>query len=162
MENTIMPLNQVIKSRLEKQKELSRLERDFEEKKKTLNAEICKLIGLEKMADDGKDVEKVQIARSILYHSGDVLISISGRTLVNAAISDIVNDCALMKNRYFGNKRYEGFYQQSDHTYYMGPSHGSVVDELGLKKDFRGVKLTDEQKDACIYYLKYLQSNTKS
>lgn len=154
-----MPLNQVIKIRLEKQKELSRLERDYEEKKKSINSEICRLSGLEKLADEGKDVEKIQIARSILYHTGDVLAFVGGRSLVNAAISDIVNDCAKMKREYFGNKRYSGYYQASDHTYYMGPAHGSIVDEIGLNKDFRGITLTDEQKDACIYYLKSLLAN---
>ena len=59
-----------------------------------------------------------------------------------------------MKKQYFGNKRYSGYYQESSHSYGMGPSHGSIVDEVGLKQDARKRDLTDEEKDACIYYLK--------
>lgn len=74
------------------------------------------------------------------------------QTIAEAAIIDIANGCKYLKSRYFGNKRYSGFYQRCDSKYGSGPRHGSTVDRIGLKNP--STELTDDEKDACIYYLK--------
>lgn len=153
MENTTLPLNQIIKNKIDIQKELKDLKEHFEEKEKILKGKYSNMERLERLALENNDINKIQIAESVIYCTGNVSEIVDGKSLIQRAIQDFANDCKELKQRYFGNKRYSGYYQNSNHTYYMGPSHGSIVDELGLKKSVRDRKLSDEEKDACIYYL---------
>jgi hypothetical protein len=112
---------------------------------------------LQDMACGGINIDYVQIAEKIIAVEGKPHAitndTKNGKTIADEAIEDIALGCPHLKTKYFGNKRYEGFYQRCDCEYGYGPSHGYIVDEIALKG--RGNILpTDEEKDACIYYLK--------
>ena len=152
---------QIVAERAMKEKTLYEKIKTFESEKQILQADILELKRLENVAENGLDLDKIQIAETVIYVSGNPYGQTSGdaRTIAECAIIDIANDCIKLRAEYFGNKRYSGYYQRSDHEYGMGPKHGSIVDEIELTREFRkglagDAKLTDEQKDACIYYLK--------
>lgn len=151
---TTLSLHQIIKNKIDAQKELKNLREDFERSEKALNNKINNLIRLEKLSLEDNYIDKIQVAESILYTSGNITVSVDGNSLANRAITDIANGLTHLRKAYFGNKRYEGYYQNSNHTYHCGPSHGSIFDEIGLKKEVRERELSDHEKDCCIYYLK--------
>lgn len=150
---TKLPLNQVVKQKIDLQKELNALTAEFDEKKKAISAKMFDLQRLEELAYNDHDINKIQVAESVINCRGDITAWVDGASLVDRAIADIALGCKNLRERYFGNKRYDGYYQNSNHTYHMGPSHGYIVDEIGLKQEFRHGNLTDEEKDACLYYL---------
>lgn len=148
---------EIVAERNQKQIDLLELRKEFQAKEKSLIAEIESLLRLENTVESGFDVIKIQIAESVLSVSGNPYGNADGgqgKKIAERAIIDIAKNTPFMRNSYFGNKRYSGYYQESSHSYGMGPSHGSVVDEVGLKQDARKRDLTDDEKDACIYYLK--------
>lgn len=149
-------LFEIVAERNQKQIELASLRKEFEAKEKSLTNEIQSLLKLENTAENGFDVIKIQLAESVLAIGGNPYGNADGggKKLAERAIIDIANNTQFMRKQYFGNKRYSGYYQESSHSYGMGPSHGSIVDEVGLKQDARKRDLTDEEKDASIYYLK--------
>lgn len=149
-------LHEVVKERHERQKELNLKTKTFKEEESRLDSEIEELLRLENVAQEGLDIAKIQIAEDIL----DVRGNIYGKTdwgsgvptIAELAIVDIAEDCEFMKSKYFGNKQYEGYYQRCNSEYGYGPRHGSIIDRIGLKNP--KTKLTDDEKDACIYYIK--------
>ena len=149
-------LFEIVKERNEKSIELSKLQSDFQKEEKRLKAEIQHLLSFENTAESGFDVIKIQLAESVLYVHGNPygITDGGGANLANRAIIDIANDNCHMKDRYFGNKTYSGYYQESSHSYGMGPGYGGIVDEVGLNKEAIKRDLTNDEKDACIYYLK--------
>lgn len=64
--------------------------------------------------------------------------------------------------RYFGTKNYDRWRgQRVDCTYGCGPTHGSVVFSVGLRRDIRSREmevLTDAERIACVYYLTNLEA----
>lgn len=105
------------------------------------------------------NVERIEVAKTILeIRSGGEYFD---RTCVEDAIQDILADTEKMKERYFGSKNYAHWRnQRSDHPYFYGPSHGTIVCSIGLKHEFRK-GLTDEQKEDCLYYLNLLLDKEK-
>lgn len=123
-----------------------------------LSKSIHKLISDKDVLLANIDLDKVLEAENILLvrHSEFV------ESVVTDAIYDIVQNTQYMKMVYYGAKNYEGFrHQRSDHPYNMGPRHGYIVFSIGLKHDYRGAGLTDEEKDSCLYYLNTLLDKSK-
>lgn len=149
-------LHEIVKERFEKQKELSRITDEFKKEQKRLDSEIQELVRLESVGENGIDLEKVQIAECVIYIHGDPYGRVDGGgiTIADLAVVDIAKGCEFMKNKYYGNKTYSGYYQRCNCEYHMGPTHGGIKDEIGLRSNYREKELTDEQKDACIYYIK--------
>ena len=149
-------LHEIVKERSEKQQELELKRKTFEGESYVLNIEIEELKRLENVAQAGLDLQKVQAAEAVLSVTGDPYggadSSFGSPTIAELAIVDIATGCKHLKAEYYGNKRYESYYQRSNHPYGYGPRHGSIVDEIALKHP--DVELSDEEKDACIYYLK--------
>ena len=115
---------------------------------------ITEMDRLEKLSLSGLNIQKIQMAEKIIYCSGDVDKLVDGRILTEVAALDIAKGHPHLKTMYFGNKRYDGFYQSSDHAYGYGPKHGSIVDRISMKDESRGQVLCEEEIEACIYYLK--------
>lgn len=160
-----MKLFEVVRTRIEVQRILSDITAQFTKDKDRLTAQIQKLIGLENVSVDGFDVEKIQMAESVLYIHGDPYgVTDGGKKdcIADAAIADIANGCRHLKKEFFGNKTYSGYYQRCDCNYGYGPSHGGIRDEIGLKDSARKRELTDDEKDACIYYVKNYTAIKKS
>lgn len=147
-------LHQIVKERFEKQKELSEKTNDFKAECKKLDAEIQELLRLEAVGQSGAELDKVQIAEEILNIQGDPFGVVDGGSaaIADLAVIDVAEDFIKMRNQYFGNKKYSGYYQRCNCEYGMGPKHGTIVDRIELKDTER--EYTDEEKDACIYYIK--------
>lgn len=127
---------------------------NWENADKKLAIQIEELRHLQTVALANYDIGKVQIAESILSISGNPYGNTGDPgSIAGAAIFDIAKGCVHLKDQYFGNKRYEAFYQRSDHTYGYGPKHGYIVDRIELRTKYMTRDLTSDEKDACIYYL---------
>jgi len=120
-------------------------------------ARLKELRRLQDMACGGINIDYVQIAEKVIAVEGKPHAitndTQNGKTLADIAIEDIALGCPYLTTKYLGNKKYEGFYQRCDCEYGYGPRHGYIVDRIELKRD-RNIGITDEEKDACIYYLK--------
>jgi hypothetical protein len=146
-----MTLPEIVKEKAKVREEQDRLKVDFEKKMNLLKNSEKQFERLEQIALKDINIHYVQIAESILRVQGDISALVDGRRINEAAALDIANDCSHMRREYFGNKRYEGYYQGSDHPYGYGPKHGGIVDMVGLKDPAR--RLSEEEQTACIYYL---------
>ena len=150
-----MTLHEVIKTRTNIKKELKLLREKFEKEEKQLNKKINNLNKLYYLGTsiDSVDIEKVQLAESLIEFQGDP----TGKNIHLRAISKIANDPNWLKSNYLGNKRYDSYYQECNCKIGMGPSHGTICDRIELLRDVRTRNLTDEEKDACIYYLSNIE-----
>lgn len=100
----------------------------------------------------GVDTAKFEVASSVLYvsHFDQKICRLS------AAKKDIANGFKWLKRGYYGAKHYDRWsYQDSDHDYRYGPSHGRIVSEIGLKPDARERDITPEETEACLYALEW-------
>lgn len=149
-----MYLHEIVKKRSDLQIRKAILFAEYKKQSEILEKQIEELNRMEQVGASGLDIEKVALSESILYCHGDIWQEVGDRRIGSAAVIDIANDCKHLNERYFGNKVYGSYHQRCDCEYGMGPSHGSIQEEIGLRKEFRGVPLNDEQKDACIYYLR--------
>jgi hypothetical protein len=148
-------LHEIVNERVDKSKQLQNARKEFEKLEKNLNLEINELIRLENISTEGVDLEKVQLAETIIYIRGNPfgIIDGGGVRISDLAISDIAKNCEHLKTEFYGNKTYEGYYQRCNCSYGMGPRHGGIRDEIGLNPDARKRDLTSDEKDACIYYI---------
>lgn len=148
-----MHFHEIVKKRSDLIAAQEKMTFEYRQKFEQLDKEITELRRLEHICKYGLHLDKVLIGEKILECRGDIWANVDGRILLGAAMVDIANDCPHLKVKYFGNKRYDRFYQSSDHPYGYGPKHGGIKDEISLKSGYRHGNLTDEEKDACIYYL---------
>ena len=151
-----MKLHEIVKQRNDLVAEREQLKIDYEENKSRLDSKIKTLMELENIGSNNIDIDKVLIAENVMRVEGNIYGLTEGKsaTIAYDAIIDIANGCPKLKKEYFGNKTYSGYYQRCDCSYGYGPSHGGIVDRIGLKDEYRKSELSDDEKDACIYYLK--------
>lgn len=112
------------------------------------------------LSSAGLDLAKVKLGSSVLYLSGKFTNSPQRRSVVQDMIDWLSTGekrtFVTPETSYFGVKNYSGFGdQREDHSYGMGPRHGSIVFAVGLKQPRRD--LTDDERDAAIYYLLNIQ-----
>lgn len=138
--------------------EKHKLINEFEQKNENLNTEIANLERLKKMGLNNIDLNKISIAETILeFRNG---FKRKHEKVIKIAINDVVKNFEQMRKDYFGIKDYSGFVGQEVQCHYnYGPKHGYVVFSIGIKKDVRQKEFTDEEKDACVYYLNHLLDN---
>ncbi|MGJ7039178.1 hypothetical protein J2Y63_002433 [Shinella sp. BE166] len=116
-------------------------------------------------AEQGLDIEKVGLAKTVIYVNGSYDRAGQDRASV---IQDAVKQLATgdpvrqfygdLWSHYFGTKNYDRWSgQRSDHQYGYGPGHGSIVFRVGIVEDVRKNRsqadLTAEEIEAAIYYL---------
>ncbi len=116
-------------------------------------------------AEQGLDLEKVRLAKTVVYvngsydRAGDDRASVIHDAIRQLATGEPVREVyGDLWQRYFGTKSYDRWHgQRSDHPYFMGPGHGSIIFEVGLVKSVRETRtqadLTAEEVEAAIYYL---------
>lgn len=77
------------------------------------------------------------------------------------AIQRILAGGGAMFHEYSGTKSYDRWNgQHSNHSYGMGPRHGSIIFQIGFTRPVRSreeKKLTEEEINACVYYLRNLE-----
>lgn len=116
----------------------------------------------------GINVELIAQAEAVMYVSGLFSQAGSDRArCLSQAIDAVAARGEALLHVYFGTKVYDRWHGQDVQcTYGMVPRHGRIIFEIGLKAavrarakqpDFDGMPLTEEEADACVYYLSHLQ-----
>lgn len=155
-----MKLFEIVNRKTELGAEYGKIHEEYINATNKIKSEVKSLEELESIAMNGINIDYVQLAESVMYVNGNPYgatdeVKRSGyATIASNAICDIASGCKHLKKQFYGNKEYSGYYQRTDCEYGMGPRHGSIVDEIGLKGQSTQRDLTDDEKDACIYYLK--------
>lgn len=156
MENTLLELNK----RLYELLDLHTAKKDtYLRELNELDNQINKVkINIE-LLNNNIDLNKFSLGRKILRiqfqeSCHDTLLPLNNN-LIEACKKDILNDFNSLRYEYFGYKEYAQYYQREDHSYGYGPSHGSIVESIGLSSSYRGsnYKFTNEEKEACLYLL---------
>lgn len=145
---TTLNLSEIITNISNNKKNYIELKTAYLDQKASLFRELEQLETLKKLAlDSNINIVLVQIAESIL----DILGDITALDINEIAALKIAKGG--LRRGYVGNKQYQSFHQRADNDYGYGPKHGSIVERIGLKPEYRVVELSDKEKDACIYYL---------
>lgn len=143
--------------------ELADKTKAFETERDSLRKRIDALMKERQIVNDGLDLNQIQIAEECMIFQGNPgevrhgAYSDQDRSSVRGkAIQDAIRIIAStddpFRKEYIGVKNYSGFGdQREDHSNGMGPRHGSIVFSI-RRRAFDGT-LTEEQRNACIYYL---------
>lgn len=105
----------------------------------------------------GLDRDKIELAESVMRVSRFS----NGGDEKEGARQDAIKWFATGKGGYqslregfYGTKNYDRWSgQRCDCEYGMGPRHGSICFSIGLTSEARRRDLTEDEKEACIYYL---------
>ncbi|MEN0087609.1 MAG: hypothetical protein AAF737_04140 [Pseudomonadota bacterium] len=108
----------------------------------------------------GLDRPKIDEALSVLEIRGTYDRAGNERaSALSDAICDVADGCQKLRQSYLGTKSYDRWHgQRSDHPYGYGPTHGSTIFSIGLRREYRDADLSNAQIDACIYLLENLQT----
>ena len=116
-------------------------------------------------AEQGLDLEKVRLAKTVVYVNGSYDRAGDDRaSVIHDAIRQLATGEPIRQfygdlwSHYFGTKNYDRWCgQRSDHQYGYGPGHGSIVFRVGVIDNVRKTRtqadLTAEEIEAAIYYL---------
>lgn len=116
-------------------------------------------------AEQGLDLEKVRLGKTVVYvhgsydHAGEDRASVIHDAIRQLATGEPIRQFyGDLWSHYFGTKNYDRWSgQRSDHQYGYGPGHGSICFRVGIIEDVRKARtqadLTAEEIEAAIYYL---------
>ena len=124
--------------------EIQTMEEELKSMQETLNLVVL-----------GIDNERYQKANNLLnvkFEKNKIEIS-----LIEKAIIDISKGITDLKHNYYGMKRYDGYFQESNHPYGYGPKHGYIVQSVGLKK--RDINYSIEDVEDMLYLLLIIKIN---
>lgn len=148
---------------LEAEKDIVGLKKEYDERMKVLQRTLVLTRRAYEEALQGLDLDAVATARTVLYKQGKY----TGKGDQPSCVRDFIEYLATgqakspykdPKTRYLGTKNYSGWSnQREDHEYGRGPKHGSTVFALGLERDARKRDLTDDERNALIYYLENIE-----
>lgn len=131
--------------------------REHKERLLKLQAELSILEQNKALADIGLDQAKVDHAKSLLYVRGTYQKAGQDREFaVKTAINLISNGGSLLFKEFVATKSYASWHgQYLTCEYGMCPRHGTLLFELGLKKEVRakGLPLDADEIESCLYYL---------
>lgn len=118
-----------------------------------VDAEILGFTQRLNIANAGLDEEMVKRGMSVISF-GDVMGSSERKSCVQDAIDDLGKGAKSLRHEYFGTKNYAHWRdQRCDCTYGYGPRHGSVVFEVGLRREYQGKDLNPDDIESAIYCL---------
>ena len=104
----------------------------------------------------GIDFEEVSKAKEILYVSYNIDDVAEIPFLAKKVIKKFIEDPSFFKSNYMYTKIYAELERGLVCKYLYSTTWGNVLCEIGLKRAYRNKNLTEDQKDAVIYYLKLL------
>lgn len=107
------------------------------------------------------DPATLAIAACIIYVIGDIEANYS---VIDDAITEIAaRDGEKFHKEFFGAKIYDRWYgQRCDCMYGYGPRHGSIILEIGFRKNYRGIKLNQAEREAVITVLSAIKEKKLS
>lgn len=148
-----------------KKLDIQEKKREYNEVINKLNNELNKLETELKMKYEGIQVDYINIAKEVLrveginrYGEGET------REMTEKAIQDILDGFKRLDREYFGCKDYDRWSCQGVTCEYgYAPRHGSIVFRIGLtsKYERKTDQITEEQVNACLYYLRHLEQIKK-
>ncbi len=149
--------------------ELALHEADAKKRSAELTGEISAHRTVMARVEAGLDLDKIALAENFLgvtdYSRGGDERNNARQDAIKwfAGTLDMRNGYADLRSVYFGTKNYDRWSgQRADHSYGMGPRHGSTCFSIGLREDARKRDLTDDEREAAIYYLLNLEAIQKS
>jgi hypothetical protein len=116
-----------------------------------------------KLLIDGIDESKVLLAEHVIHVSGQYVNAGENRSESRErAIKYLLSGGGALMHEYVGTKDYAHWHGQgSDHSYGMGPKHGTIIFSIGLCRPIRervsNPALSEEEIDAAVYYLRNLE-----
>jgi hypothetical protein len=113
------------------------------------------------LASGDLDEDKILHAEHVIYVRGAYASAGAERgTAMSNAKAALLAGGGTLKDEYQGTKDYAHWHGQwQSHRYAYGPKHGSMIFEIGLTGEARKRegKLTDDEIEACLYYLTNLE-----
>ena len=112
----------------------------------------------------GLDVAKIALAETVVMASdyskgGEERASARADAIQQFSTGKPVGPYKDLRREFFGTKNYDRWSgQRCDCEYGMGPRHGSICFQIGMKKDVRQRDLTHEEREAAVYYLVNLEA----
>lgn len=122
-------------------------------------AELVETVRLITASADGIDLDALKLAESVIEVRGTFDKAGDDRAhALQKAIDDLANGGQSLKKAYVGTKSYDRWHgQYIECGYGMGPSHGSVIFSIGIRRSELGRDLTEAEIEAALYYLRNLQ-----
>lgn len=138
--------------------ELANLDHDYTKARAEILARMQETRARVRQGSAGLDLTRIEIAERVLSVRGTYANGGEKRdSVVEDAISDIARGPFILRRGYMGTKNYDKWLgQRCDCNYGFGPSHGSIVFAIGLRDLGEATSITDEERDACLYYLSNL------
>lgn len=129
------------------------------EELRSIEWEIAEATRQRNLLLDGLDAAKIELADHVIYVRGDYERAGQDRAQCREdAIRELLAGGGRLRTEYCGTKSYDRWHGQwSCHPYGMGPSHGSIIFEIGMQRTVRGRDLTADEIDAAVYYLRNLE-----
>lgn len=149
--------------------ELKQLRENTERQDALLRGKISGYNQRIKAATEGLNTDKIALAKTIVYVRGSYAKAGEERgTALVRAIEQFTSGKPIRQGyedlwcTYFGTKDYDRWHgQYSPHTYGYGPSHGSIIFQIGVLDGVRKARkqedLTPEEIEAVVYYLTVLE-----
>lgn len=135
--------------------ERAQLEESTQRRIREIKTDLEKLQTSFNVRSVGLDEDKIRLALTVIEVTGKY--EREGGCVAKAVASLAKND-SYMNRIAIAVKDYAQFSGQGcDCEYGYGPKHGSHVFTVGLTRDARKRELTEEERDAAIYYLMRLQ-----
>lgn len=148
-----MNLTELVRKLDEAKKSKSELMEQYERNLSSINSEISTITKHLNITNAGLDLEKVKHGMQVVKF-GDTKGIDKRNKCVTDAISDLAAGAEKLHKEYFGTKDYAHWRdQRCDTPYGMCPSHGYIVFEVGLTREYRGEKLTPHDIECAIYCL---------
>ena len=115
-------------------------------------------------AEAGLDAGKIALAETVIFvgdysKGGEERASARADAIQQFSTGKPVGTYKDLRREFFGTKNYDRWSgQRCDCEYGMGPRHGSICFQIGMKKDARTRDLTAEEREAAVYYLVNLEA----
>lgn len=157
--NADQDLAEAVSARIAAEKAIEEENAEHLRRLKELNRKLEEAREKERILLGGLNADLIRKGKWIVEIKGDPFAVTDGspRPIAEAAVKDILDGFGWLKQGYFGNKRYEGFYQRADCRYGYCPVHGRIVDRIGLTREALEIlekrELTREEKEAAIYHI---------
>ncbi|HCF0295549.1 TPA: hypothetical protein NH680_000796 [Pseudomonas aeruginosa] len=154
-----MNLATLEKQRIDLQKQIAEEKDRHTQHLASLSNALTETKRLISVSADGLDLDVINRVEAFFEVRGSYAKAGEDRArALQAAIDDLANGAQKIKKCYFGTKDYAHWHGQFvDCNYGYGPSHGSVIFSIGLRRNEVGRQLTDEEIEDCLYYLRNLE-----
>lgn len=161
-----MNLTEIVKSIEDTKAEMETLQEEYKLKRQGLEAYLKNMERLRKLALDNFDMAKVATAEKILRVTNWYKRNSNGGwyeffkegeapEVLKDAVKQLIEDPSKFKTHYIATKDYDRWVGQyvgwCEH--YMGPKHGSTTFTIAFKLRDKQPDLTQEEVEACVYYL---------